>query len=236
MRSLYAHLGATSAGSLLSSPKLKSYSTAILPPVIQAVPCSIATPNWSLSAPSTSNEPYKTRGQLETTVTDLQKQLTLVCQHVVVRDQIIEQANATMVFQNMGLKRMNEALYQKEEKGTADRAKLFKGKAQCLSSDEFYDAVRELEEGRKSKAADKEAKKIERARKKVLQAELDTEWAEMKERHVKAVETWSVECSKLVGEGARKKDLPAKPKLGKKPKLPVVEEEDTDEEEEEGDA
>ncbi|KAJ7310055.1 hypothetical protein DFH08DRAFT_823332 [Mycena albidolilacea] len=237
MRSLYAHLGTTSAGSLLlSSPKVKSYNTAILPPVIQAVPCSLATPNWTLSNPSTSTEPYKTRGKLETTVTDLQNELTLACQHVVVRDQIIEQANATMVFQNMGLKRMNEALYQKEEKGTADRAKLFKGKAQCLSSDEFYNAVRELDEGRKSKAADKEAKKLERERKKVLQAELDKEWAEMKERHRKAVEAWSADCSKLVAEGVRKKDLPPKPKLGKKPKLPVVEDNESDEEEEEGDA
>jgi hypothetical protein len=175
-------------------------------------------------------------GQLKTTVNDLQNKLTLACQHVVVRDQIIGQANATMVFQNMGLKRMNEVLYQKEEKGMADRAKLFKGKAQCLSSDEFYNAVRELDEGRKSKAADKEAKKLEREHKKVLQAELDKEWAKMKERHGKAVEAWSAECSKLVVKGVRKKDLPPKPKLGKNPKPLVVEDDESDEEEEEGDA
>ncbi|KAJ7301742.1 hypothetical protein DFH08DRAFT_827282 [Mycena albidolilacea] len=222
MRSLYAHLGTTSMGSLLlSSPKVKSYNTVILPPVVQAVLHSIATPNWSLFTPSTSTEPYKTR------VTDLQNELTLARQHVVVRDQIIEQANARMVFQNMGLKRMNEALYQKEEKGMADRAKLFKGKAQCLSSDEFYNV---------SKAADKEAKKLERGHKKVLQAELDKEWAEMKEQHRKAVEVWSAECSKLVVKGVRKKDLPPKPKLGKKPKLLVVGNDESDEEEEEGDA
>jgi hypothetical protein len=52
-----------------------------------------------------------------------------------------------MVFQNMGLKRMNKVVYQKEEKGTADHAKLFKGKTQCLSSDKLYNAVWELDEG-----------------------------------------------------------------------------------------
>jgi hypothetical protein len=102
--------------------------------------------------------------------------------------------------------------------------------------DEFYNAVRELVEGRKSKAADKEAKTLERECKKVLQAELDKEWTETKERHGKAVEVWSAECSKLVAKGVRKKDLPPKPKLGKKPKLPVVEDNESDKEEEEGDA
>jgi hypothetical protein len=123
-----------------------------------------------------------------------------------------------MVFQNMGLKRMNEVLYQKdsEEKGMADRAKLFKGRAQCLSSDEFYNVVRELDEGRKSKAADKEAKKLEREHKKVLQAELNKEWAKMKEQHGKAVEAWSAECSKLVVKGVQKKDPPS-PSWAKSP-------------------
>jgi hypothetical protein len=35
-----------------------------------------------------------------------------------------------MVFQNLGLGKMNEALHQQEEKALTDRAKLFKGKAQ----------------------------------------------------------------------------------------------------------
>ncbi|KAJ7497917.1 hypothetical protein B0H11DRAFT_2226606 [Mycena galericulata] len=49
MRMLYAHLGNTSAGSLLlRSPKLKTSDSAILSPVIQHFPGSIPRPDWSL--------------------------------------------------------------------------------------------------------------------------------------------------------------------------------------------
>ncbi|KAJ6535732.1 hypothetical protein B0H19DRAFT_963687 [Mycena capillaripes] len=236
MRTLYAHLGTTSTGSLLlSSPKMKSYDTPILPPVIQAVPSSIPTPNWSLFTPVTVNEPYKTRNQLEMEIAELKEQLGLAHQNVTVRDQIIEEANATMVFQNLGLKKINEALHEKEEKATTDRARLFKGKAQCLSSDEFNNSLKELEEARQAKAAGKEANKLERERKKAMLAEIEKEWVEMRRGHAAAVEVWSTECSKLLEMGTKKKDLPPKPKLGKKPKVPVADDDESDEEEEEGD-
>ncbi|KAJ6503611.1 hypothetical protein C8R45DRAFT_818062 [Mycena sanguinolenta] len=233
MRTLYAHLGRTSAGSLLlSTPKLKSYDTAILPPVVQHVPRVLETPKWSLSTPEAPGEPYKTRGQLEEDNRELRRQLSLAHQNVSVRDQMLEEANATMVFQNMGLKKMNEALHQQEEKATTDRAKLFKGRAQCLSSDEFRQQVMEMEEGRLAKEAGKEAKKAARERRKELKEQLEKEWAVMKERHAVEVEIWSAECSKLVGEGVKKKDLPPKPKLGKKPTVPVADDDEDDVEEE----
>ncbi|KAJ7767980.1 hypothetical protein DFH07DRAFT_769490 [Mycena maculata] len=199
MRTLYMHLGQTSAGSLLlSAPKIKSYDAAIVTPVVQHVPHSIPTPNWLLLTPEPSEGSYKTR---ETAVT--------------VRDQILEEANATM-----------------EEKAATDRAKLFKAKAQCLSSDEFYEAVKGIEEGRKAREAEKEAKKVARQRRKELKEEIEREWAAMKERHAAEVEAWSEECSKLLGVGTRKKDLPPKPKLGKKPVIPVVDDEEDKLEEE----
>jgi hypothetical protein len=167
MRSLYAHLGSTSAGSLLlSSPKLKSYNTSILPPVIQHVLTAIPTPEWSMCAPNTGDEPYKTQGQLEAENAALQNHLGLAHQNVVVRDHIIEEANATMVFQNMGLKKMNEALHQQEEKVATDCAKTFKGKAQCLSSDDFYAAAVAVNAGGKAKEAGKALKRVERQQKK----------------------------------------------------------------------
>ncbi|KAJ7765488.1 hypothetical protein DFH07DRAFT_737644 [Mycena maculata] len=233
MRTLYAHLGSTSAGSLLlCSPKIKSYENPILPPVIQTAPSTVAKPNWLLSTPGTGNEPWKMRNQLQEENAVLRQQLALTHQNVMVRDQIIEEANATMVFQKIGLKKINEALHQQEEKAATDRAKLFKGKAQCLSSGEFYEAVKELDEGQKATEAGKEAKRIVRQRRKEQKEEIEREWAAMKERHIAAVETWSTECSQLLEKGAKKKDLPPKPKLGKKPVLPTVEDEEDEEEEE----
>ncbi|KAJ7346192.1 hypothetical protein DFH08DRAFT_701616 [Mycena albidolilacea] len=233
MRLLYVHLGSTSAGSLLlSSPKLKSYNTSVLPPVIQHVPTAITTPEWSMCAPNTGDEPYKTRRQLEAENTALRKQLGLAHQNVVVRDHIIEEANATMVFQNMGLKKMNEALHQQEEKAATDRAKLFKGKAQCLSSDDFYAAVVAVNAGKKAKEAGKELKRVERQQKKEQRDAIEREWADMKKRHADDVDAWATECLRLLALGTKKKDLPVKPKLGKKPKPPVVDEEESEEEEE----
>jgi hypothetical protein len=233
MRTLYVHLGSTSAGSLLlRSPKIKSYNNPVFPPVVQHVLSSISMPDWSLSTPATSTEPYKSRGQLENENAELRKQLALAHQNVTVRNQIIEEANATMVFQNLGLKKMNQALHEQEEKAVTDRAKLFKGKAQCLSSAEFYASVVEMEETRKAKAAGKESKQLERQRKKEMKEEIEREWAEMKCLHTLEVEDWTKECSRLLELGTRKKDWPPKPKVGKKLKIPIVEEEESDEEEE----
>jgi hypothetical protein len=162
----------------------------------------------------------------------LRKQLGLADQNVVVRDHIIEEANATMVFQNMGPKKMNEALYQQEEKAATDRAKLFKGKAQCLSSDNFYVAVVAVNAGKKAKEAGKELKRVERQQKKEQRDTIEREWADMKKKHVDDLEAWVTECSKLLALGTKKKDLPVKLKLSKKPKPPVVDEEESEEEEE----
>ncbi|KAJ6459129.1 hypothetical protein C8R47DRAFT_994810 [Mycena vitilis] len=233
MRTLYAHLGSTTAGSLLlRTPKVKSYTNPIVPPVVQHVPQSIPKPDWSLATPEAAHEPYKTRGQLEAENSALRKQLAVAHQNVAVRDQIIEEGNATMVFQNMGLRKTNEALHQQEEKAKTDRAQLFKGRAQCLSSDEFQKTADEIEARKMAKAASKEANKVARQRRKELKEEMEKEWVRMKQRHAAAVELWSLRCSDLLAGGSKKKDLPPKPKLGRKPQVPAVDDDEEDEEEE----
>ncbi|KAJ7704688.1 hypothetical protein B0H16DRAFT_1828200 [Mycena metata] len=213
-RPLYAHLGSTSTGSLLlSSPKIKSYDTSIIAPVIQHVPRLIKAPDWTLTASDGAEEGYKK---------------TAAWQNVVVRDNIIEEANAMMIFQNMGLKKMKEALHQQEEKAATDRARLFKGRAQVLSSDEFTNQVKDMNAAKKLKDAGKEVKRITREGKKELREELEKEWAQMKERHIAVVEIWSQECSELLAAKTKKKDLPPKPKLGKKPQIPAEEDNEHD--------
>jgi hypothetical protein len=102
MWSLYVHLGSISSGSfLLSSPKLRLYDTTyIVKPIVLS---SIATLNWWLCTLDADSGSYKTRGQLEAELAKLQKQLALARQHITVQNHIIEEANATMVFQNLGL-------------------------------------------------------------------------------------------------------------------------------------
>ncbi|KAJ7659791.1 hypothetical protein DFH06DRAFT_1130547 [Mycena polygramma] len=147
-----------------------------------------------------------------------------------VQDNIVEEAHATMVFQNVGLKKMKEALHQQEEKTMTDRAHLFKGKAQVLSDTEFTNHVKEINVVKRVKEAGKEAKKAARQHE-----DLEKEWAQMKLRHAAEVEAWSLTCSELLNAGTKKKDLPPKPKLGLKPQLPVEEDVEEDEEDEVGD-
>ena len=87
----------------------------------------------------------------------------------------------------------------------------------------------EIEVGRKEKEAGKEPKKMARQQKKDLQEQVEKEWAQMKERHTADVEMWSAKCSKLVPGGTKKKDLPPKPKLGKKLQVLAINDGDDDE-------
>jgi hypothetical protein len=101
-----------------------------------------------------------------------------------------------------------------------------------LSSDEFFEALREIETNRSAREAGKEAKKVERQRKKEAREEVEKEWAEMKRKHAVLVEAWEKECAGLTELGTKKKDLPSKPKLGKNPQLPAVDDEEDDVEKE----
>jgi hypothetical protein len=162
-----------------------------------------------------AQEAYKTCCQLEAENAELRKQFALVHQNVTVQDNILKEANGTMVFQNVGLKKMKEALHQQEEKAATDCARLFKGKAQVLFSDEFTDHVKEMNTVKRAKDVGKEAKKMVRQWRKELCEEMEKEWVQMKERHAAEVEAWLQTCSELLAAKTKKKDLPLKPKLGK---------------------
>ncbi|KAJ7431569.1 hypothetical protein B0H11DRAFT_1941445 [Mycena galericulata] len=84
----------------------------------------------------------------------------------------------------------------------------------------------------RSNGCGKEASKAARQWKKALRDEVEREWAEMKRQHVTNVEAWAEECSRLLEGGTKNKDLPPKPKLGKKPQAPVVDDEEDEVEEE----
>ncbi|KAJ7708478.1 hypothetical protein B0H14DRAFT_3903025 [Mycena olivaceomarginata] len=69
-------------------------------------------------------------------------------------------------------------------------------------------------------------------RKKEAREEVEKEWAEMKRKHAVLVGAWEKECAGLTELGTKKKDLPSKPKLGKNPQLPAVDDEEDDVEKE----
>jgi hypothetical protein len=59
---------------------------------------------------------------------------------------------------------------------------------------------------------------------------MEKEWVQIRERHTAEVEAWSQTCLELLAGKTKKKDLPPKPKLGKKPQIPVEEVEEDEEE------
>ena len=65
---------------------------------------------------------------------------------------------------------------------------------------------------------------------KAIKAALEEEWKEIVRKHTEAVLEWNAECEKLRVEGVRAKDLPKKPKRAPKPKPPVEELQDNEDE------
>jgi hypothetical protein len=85
--------------------------------------------------------------------------------------------------------------------------------------------------GRAEKAAD-EAAKADRAQarenRKAAKLELEERWKAMKADHDQVVARWETQRAMLTASGARKKDLPKKPKRAKKPQLEKVDDSDDD--------
>jgi phosphoenolpyruvate carboxylase len=102
------------------------------------------------------------------------------------------------------------------------------GKGRHLTDLEFIDSLaREQAE----KAAD-EVAKADRAKaredRKSAKAELEERWKQMKADHLHAVARWETQCATLTADGARKKDLPKKPKRAKEPQLEKVDNSDNE--------
>jgi hypothetical protein len=150
-------------------------------------------------------------------------------QQLIARDGMIEAANAQLVVQNIFVGLQSEALHAKETKKAKKREKVkvfVDGKGRHLTDMEFIDS---LAREKAEKAADEVAKAdraLAREGRKAAKAELEERWKKMKADHLEAVAQWETQCAVLTAGGARKKDLPKKPKRAKKPELPKVDESD----------
>ncbi|CAK5266148.1 unnamed protein product [Mycena citricolor] len=191
------------------------------------MPMRLPAPDWTLALQGRNENGWKARNQLEVEIEELKAHLRQAEVQSAMKDPMLEEVNATMVLQNITLKKTNEALHQREERATNERACMFKGQAQCLSSDEFFEEVQRMNREKQEKDAEKSKRKAVQNNRKAAKAALDKEWAQMKAVHAADVEAWGQECRELIKGGSWKKDLPVKPKLGKKPQLPQLED-DTD--------
>ncbi|KAF8160510.1 hypothetical protein BJ912DRAFT_891218 [Pholiota molesta] len=233
MRSLYAGLASTSSGSFLVSKTPLTSATPILDPVLEDLP-HLPQPDWSLA----SKIPFHGQNLEEENRMlrqNLQQAHTLFC----AQSGIIEGANATMVVQNMHLRKLNGALYGKENDKVSNRTLIIDAsKGQVFSSDEIRNGLSAQEEKKRALDAEKKSKVERRAAKKEAQAKLEDEWKRIKIQHDERVRVWKLTCENLAAEGIAKKNWPKGPIRPRKPKLPanlevVGDEEDGGDDEEE---
>jgi hypothetical protein len=189
-------------------------------------------PNWDLLCRSRPEDIEKMSAEaLQERVNSLTSSLALSQQQLHACNGIIEGANVQLVVQNIFVGLQSAALHAKETKKSKKREKvkvLADGKGRHLTDLEFIDSLaREQAE----KAADEAAKADQvkaREDRKSAKAELEERWKQMKADHLHAVARWETQCATLTAGGARKKDLPKKPKRAKEPQLEKVDNSDNE--------
>ena len=218
IRSLYTALGATQSGSFLISKDPMSSSTPIILPVLERPPSSIPQPNWGLiKSPAKSWRSHETLKMENTALRDSLRQAQT---KVRARNLVIEGAHAQLVYQNLHLQKTINALNNKENHKKNNRALLFDGKAQVLSSDEFHAKVVEQNATRDAAVAERARNADARLAKKNALAAIEEEWGKIKADHEKNVEAWESDCQRFAAENIPKRSWPKKPVWPLKPKLP----------------
>ncbi len=196
MCSLYAELSLTSSGSFLVSKVKITLSTPILRPVLEAPP-PLLDPDWDLLNEGINEKPWVTTKEVQEENRVLQESLATAHLHIKSQDMMLEGAHAQLTYQNLHLEKMNYALKNKEERTKNNRALLFDGTAQVLSSTEFEDKIKE----QKKKASDKEKQKEENAEKRCTarrkREEREAQWEQIKANHKARLAEWTAECQKL---------------------------------------
>lgn len=139
------------------------------------------------------------------------------------RDGIIESSHATLVVQNMFVKKQSQALHAKETKKQSKRGKLsMEGRGRHLTSQEWIEKTEEMERLREEEAAAKVQRAADREVAKTAKEALRLKWEEIKADHERAVEDWKSVCQRLTEQGVKKKHHPKKPKRPLKPKAPTT--------------
>ncbi|KIY52234.1 hypothetical protein FISHEDRAFT_35768, partial [Fistulina hepatica ATCC 64428] len=234
LRTMYASLSRTSGPFLISSNIKLTSAMPIAHPVIDHIPDSLPMPDWSLldgrdEAKMSSSEMHETVASLRTSLQHARVQQNA-------RNMLIEGLNAQLIIQDLHLRKMNQALFNKEEGKKKDKRHTLNHLGTAVTSDQFFHALEQYNAQQEAAEAKRSQKTDAKKTRKAQQAALNVQWQTMKQDHRAAVEVWQRECNALAARGVAKKHYPAKPKIGKKPRLPpLAAEEATDEAEDDDD-
>lgn len=122
----------------------------------------------------------------------------------------------------MELTKLNQALHTKENKKKNDHTILFtEGFGRHLTDAEVGVTLADQKHRKEAEVAEKDKRRAARVALGATKTAVEEKWKVMLEDYDQAVEAWKVECARLRVEGVRVKDLPARPKKPRKPKLTV---------------
>ncbi|TFY79549.1 hypothetical protein EWM64_g4463 [Hericium alpestre] len=219
IRLMTTNLSQTTSGSfLVGKPKMTTINR-IAPPIFQRIPVSaILEPDWKLVSEMSKPEHFS-RQELVESVKILTLNLRLAHMHVDARDGVIEAANAQLVIQNIYTDKLHHALFEKETKKASSSERITLNVGGTHLTDE--ELIQELEHRKNAREAAEEVKKTRKEVRAAKKAERDASraaWQEILAVHETEVNRWKTWCDELIQQGARKKDLPTKPKCPTKPK------------------
>ncbi|KAJ7325744.1 hypothetical protein DFH08DRAFT_816824 [Mycena albidolilacea] len=196
MRFMTSALAMTSSGSFLVSKNPVTSQSRLPAPVLEAMPTTIAQPDWtSLQLSDQDLEGMSKHQHLEATK------------------------------KNVFCERQSQALHAKENKKKSGRAVLLMGGlGRHLTDPEWITKTREFQEARDAEAVAKVQRAEGQEAAKIARETHTKEWEDIKVVHEAAVAMWERDCAARREVGCRAKDLLKKPVRPKKPKAPVVEE------------
>lgn len=239
VRVMRASLASTSSGSFLVSSGPVTSSCRIDPPVLERLPPSDI--DWR-KINDIARPQELSRDELIEHLQQLTDLSSRAKSHIQAQNVLIEATQAQLVVQDLYARKLNETLFNKENRKSKDRTKLiFKdGKGRHLTHDEIVEALEAMEHERDRKEAEKKqrrlTKKVERTARQAAKAAVDAEWQEIKSAHEANLATWSIKCAELAAEGLPKSRWPKKPARPLKPKVAERresrEEEDSDSDDE----
>jgi hypothetical protein len=212
------NLLSTRSGSFLVLSARANYKNKLDSPVLEATK-GLPDIDWSLVDDYKEPETFtEVKAKNRALVSNLAKSREEIC----TGNAIIEAAQAQIIIQHLHLQTMSLALHEKGNSSTGDRTRVYPdGKGRLLTCPEFVESVEAAAAQRKGEEERRRSgRQRKEERKKALQ-DLEKRWSGMKIAHEQSLARWKEECAALLQQGVRRRDLPVRPCMPRKPTLPA---------------
>lgn len=125
---------------------------------------------------------------------------------------VMEGAHASMVVQNLHLRKLNGALHGRERERESNRSLVIdSSKGQVFSSSDVFNGLKDQQEKKELAANAKQSRKEAREARKAGKARVEAEWEKAKIEYENAKAEWKRTCESLHACNVPKKEFPKPP-------------------------